>query len=256
MRWMRMIRDKNFYKLQVIVNDLNIMKVIRKIEFEQNITTPFPDLIPDPNEKSSKLFIGPTSGFNHESYYGWTVELRKVNLTPVQFLEKIVEFYGLKPKEERKLLRGLELRLFFGKKYTAMTTPISIATKLADTKDYIDLKVRIYRWTTQEDLFSDDIWNEIKRLKLSAWKTEAKNKDWDRFFDDIRVYKLFQKVENDLKNGVIMDQSEPKDPYYQMKEYPEYKELDELYNFNLKALQRRIIKKCKELLDGLNLLNF
>src|SRR3990172_8792355 len=137
MRSMRMIRDKNFYKLQTIVNDPNFIKKVRKIETELKIPTPFPDLIPDPNKENSKLFIGSGSGFTSpEDYYNWTVELDKSHITPMQFLEKIIESYGLEPKEERELLRGLQLRLFFRAKHTPMTIPISVLTKLTDTKDY------------------------------------------------------------------------------------------------------------------------
>lgn len=204
-------------------------------------------------EKRKNLIKGKTK-FSYKEY----VKLEQFefdNLPLINFgsyYNKILQEIGINQKN--RYFKGALNNLLFYRKSELIKPRIRIRLIRNNKAGELELYLRIYPYTTKEDINNPIIWKLIQDTKKYLKDYRGKFKDWNNFDRDLKIYLLYKKVKSNFKKGIRKSPGRWKSIYNEMMYYPEYNQIEnengsEIFDDSL----RKIISKCQKLLGNLNL---
>ncbi len=229
----RLIFDRDFYILQGIFSTDKYKRVEAQVK-KQLVDLGLPI---------------PKTGFTvAKEYMEWYEKVKNKGLNPKDFLKEIASKFGI-DIENTALELGLRRKFFFNSAET-QTKPL---IRLKEDNDGLWLKIA--PWTKKEDLIN--FWEkEIKPLQKNLRGYRGKEKPWENFDKDFKVYMLFLRVKQDLQKGIKKHPAiKSNSPYTNIAYYPEFDAIKKIYHDNnLEDELRSIVSRCRKVFGNLQLL--
>lgn len=171
----RLIYDKNFYLAQAIINSKKfaVQKQIMKDKL-QKMGKPIPD-----------------NGFSVNEYFKWTKE-GNVLTHHHALIDDLIHSFGL-TFINKEVHDSIFYAIFFNKEGAPQKPTHGTGIELQPEKNRGILKLIIFPWTIDKDVEKDTkrLVKQIKKLLKSTYK---KNKEWENFDRDLKIYEIFQKL--------------------------------------------------------------
>lgn len=227
----RVLFDKDYYSLQAVINSKKFEGMFA--EFKK--------------EMKAKGFPLPEKGFETaKEYHEWSNKAHSKDIYYEGFIEKVIREFKLE-KNKSKLQLGLQWYVYFGKKKAPIKPTHAKLITLDDDKQSISVHITVYPWTRKVDLI-DDLWEriEIEQQNLVEYKNSKRNREWDTFERDLRIYELFLNTKKVNSKSV----------YKRLVEDPEFKKIAEEYDAGVSIEESvgTIITRCKRNLGDINLI--
>lgn len=236
MRDTRTIYEDDYYILSGILHSKKFQNALNVFKEKVNKTGS-----PLPNEgfKTARL------------YQGWAHKLLEAGIDSETFLDNQLDNFNVKNRRDEIKL-GLKFAIFFGKKNPPIKGTLSYSVTSNLENDSIEAIIQLKAWSTKEDF--EEVWKEIdeQRRKLPNFQ-DTKNKPWETFERDFKVYELFLQVKKDIESGIYKSPNE-KSPYRQIAYYPEFEALTEKFGEDFEFNLRNIISRCEKDFKNLNIL--
>jgi len=125
-------------------------------------------------------------------------ELREGMFPPVykNYIDKIIDYYNIDKKYHKKF-KEFVLNYIFFKREDFPHTNFSIKFERNKQTKEIELYVRIFGYTTKEDITKN--WSIIEKEKKSLKDYCGKSKKKENFERDLEIYKLYKELKKDRK---------------------------------------------------------
>ncbi len=200
----RILFSKAYYTLQAILNSKKFEKLFEIFK----------------EEMESKGFGMPVGGFKTATdFHEWRENAYRKSIYPDGFINKMIKEFGVE-KDKDKIVLGLQWYVYFGKKIAPIESTHKKLSKVTSDGETIGVSLTIYPWTVKEDIV-DDIWDQVIYLrKKLITKSKERNREWDTFERDFKVYELYLKLK----------ESSQKSTYKRLVEDPEFEKIAIKYN--------------------------
>lgn len=176
----RPIYDKNFYLAQAIINS-------KKFAVQKQI-------LKDKLQKMGKPISD--NGFSVEEYFKWTRE-GNVLTHHHSLVDDLIRSFGITNIDE-ELHNSIFVNIFFNIKKAPQKPTHGTGIELEPEKGRGILKLIIFPWTIGKDV-EEDVKKLVKEIKELLKSTYKKNKEWENFDRDIKIYEIYQKVSQEQK---------------------------------------------------------
>jgi hypothetical protein len=198
----------------------------------------------------SKHLDIPLNGFTSpDEYEKWQTKSTLEKLSPHTFIHGVIRAFKVSGEVRTSVLIALRWKLFFKQDEPHTKAPkFYFSENYDETKRTLDILVRVYEWTTKEDL--EDLWKFIESAKKEKtdW-VKQKNKKWESIDRDLAIYLLYLKLSNDENKPI-------KDLYQKLINSDDYKKIVETYSIpdpEDYLYLSKIVSICKSKLGYLSL---
>lgn len=170
-------------------------------------------------EMKSKGFPIPEGGFKTaEEYHKWSDKTHKKDIYFESFIEKVIKEFKIE-NEKEKIQLGLQWFVYFGKKVAPVEPTYKKLASLSSDGNTINVSLTIYPWTIKDDI-TNDLWNQVEYLQKQLFeKSNLRNREWDTFERDFKIYELYLKLKGES----------PKSVYKRLVEDPEFEKIAKKY---------------------------
>ncbi|GEM_PF-5244535 len=228
----RIIFDKDFYTLQAVLNSNKFELLFAK--FKQ--------------EMKSKGLPFPSNGFKTvKEYHEWGTKAHAKGIYYEGFIEDAIEEFNVKEESREKFQLGIQWYIYFGRKEAPIQFTSGRLINISNDKQSVKVELMVYPWTVKADAFKG-LWNEIEaeQQKLLVYKSEKRNREWETFERDFKIYELFLNLKREDSKSV----------YRRLVEDPEFKKIiDEFkHGKSIDESMGTIITRCRRNLRELNLI--
>jgi len=212
----------------------------------------------------------PKKGFETvKEYHRWQTKLPDKNVSLYSMINGLLESFSLDPESDFYRVAFIS-RIFF-KERIPRETPVLVTWN--EDKGKPEIRIHIYPHTKKKHL--EKIWPFIERrqkLLFSSKKCKDKygvrNREWECFERDLRLYNLYLKVEKKIKEGHLKErdyfgegvttpshESISKSVYKQMRAYGEFKSIRDEFGEVNEEMLHKVIRKCKGVFGNVKLMD-
>lgn len=228
----RILFDSDFYTLQAVLNSKKFNLMID--EFGQ--------------EMKSKGIPFPSNGFKTvKEYHEWSAKAHAKDIYYEGFIDNVIKEFSLEKENEDKFQLGLQWYVYFGKKKAPIKFTHGKQIGILNDEQSVKVSLTIYPWTVKEDVF-DGLWEKIEteQHKLVEYKDGKRNREWENFERDFKIYELFLSIKKENSKSV----------YRRLVEHAEFKKIVKELNEgkNIDDSVGTIITRCKRHLKDIDLI--
>lgn len=231
------IFDKDFYTLQAIMLSKKFARL--KDNFYKEL-----------KDKGCPM---PEKGFSSaKEYHAWRDEYKNKLPAYYSMMEDILKEFGVAPDGEYR--NGLSFYFLFKENKPPIKPQYKIGSYIAEDKQSLEVSLTIYPWTRKESL--QDIWEWIEPAQKRLQGYITRNREWEMFERNFKLYELFLQVEKDLEKGIkVNEKEESKSPYVNIVHYPEFEKIKVDYaTHNLEDYVVDIVSDYKKKLQHIQIL--
>lgn len=227
----RILFDQDFYLLQAVLTSKKFKRMFDKFILEMD----------------SKGLPFPVGGFKTaKEYHEWSNQAHAKDIHHEEFIDSVIKKFNLNIDHKDKFQLGLQWYLYFGQKKAPIRPTHTKQIGISKDKQVVEVSLTIFPWTIKEDVV-DGLWKkiEIEQEKLVHYKGGKRNREFDTFERDFKIYEHY----------LILEKRKTKSIYKALIDSNEFNQILEIYKAG-KSIDESlgpIITKYKLLLGSIDL---
>ena len=228
----RIIYDKKYYKLLAALSSQKIQVLLSSYHTRlRELGAP----------------VNTSTGFfkTARDYHAWANSALSKGVFYPGLIEDIINHFFKKSDDHIKL--GFWWYIYFGVKKPPIKTTSTKNIEVADDRSHLKVTLNIYPWTVKEDILTG-LWEIIKakQQKLVDHKRGKRNREWNTFERDLKIYELFLRIKKES----------PKSVYRRLVEHPEFEKIAKTSNSgeSIDESIGSIITKCRRHFTDIDLI--
>ncbi len=228
----RILFDRDYYVLQAVLNSGKFERMFANFR----------------REMKSKGLLFPQKGFKTaKEYHEWGTKAHAKDIYYEGFIDNVIKEFGLKKEAKEKYRIGLQWYVYFGHKKAPIKFTHAKRINISNDKESVEVSLTVYPWTVKEDIMGG-LWGRIEaeQQKLLGYRDQKRNREWETFERDFKIYELFLRIKKENSKSV----------YRRLVEHPEFGQIVKTYKAgkSIDEAVGTIITRCKRAFDEINLL--